>query len=192
MKRRRPTQGELLDRILERAKEDPMQLEVHDYIAYLDKEHAKKIYPADTHEKIDASWDQGAWSEADILKRIVDYVPKAFDWANRKKDFETMRAFGHFIAWTWLLGDREFSDMLTCHEWSAFGKPAFRLIAEQYGIAWDGLDDGELAEMPDLGIDLAADGSVTVDMRSSREAPIYGDDIVDASWEHVRSDDKAN
>lgn len=192
MKRMKPTQGELLDHILERAKEDPMQLEVPDYIAYLDKEHAKRLYPADVHAKIDASWEQGAWSAADILKRIVDYIPKAFDWANRQKDFETMRAYGHFIAWTWLLGDREFSSCLVRHPWIAFGKPAFRLIAKQYGVAWEPLDDGVLAEMPDLGIDLADDGSVVLDMRSERVEPMTSEGIMDAAWESVERENKSS
>ena len=188
---KKPTQKELVSRILERAKEDAMQFEVHDYIPYLDAEHAKIIFPANTHESIDASWVQGQWSEADIRKRITDYLPKAFDWANRKKDYETMRAFGHFIAWAWLLGDRDFSDELLEQDWVAFGKPSFRRIAERYGVSWVELDDGVLAEMPDLGVNIGRDGSLTVDLQhGERQQPMYGDDIVDAAWEHVREEPK--
>lgn len=188
---KKPTQEELVVRIVERAKEDAMQFEVHDYIPYLDAEHAKIILPPSAHESIDASWQQGQWSEEDILKRITDYLPKAFDWANREKDYETMRAFGHFVAWTWLLGDREFSDDLLQEDWIAFGKPSFRRIAERYGVPWGELDNGVFAEMPDLGISLGRDGSVTVDLQPNSDQPtLYGDDIVDAAWEHVREESK--
>jgi hypothetical protein len=184
--RMKPTQDELMARIVMRAQEDAMQFEVPDYIVYLDVDHAKMIYPAEMHSQIDVEWSQGHWSEADVRKRIVEYVPKAFDWANRQKDHETLRAFGHFVAWTWLLGDREFSDELLREEWTAFGKPSFRRIAERYGVAWKDLDNGETAEMPDLGIDLSPDGSVTVDLQGgSNEPPASHDDIIDAAWQEA-------
>ena len=184
METMKPTQEQLMARIVERAQEDAMQFEVPDYVVYLDKEHAKLVYPPEMHAKIDEHWSQGQWSEDDVRKRIVDYVPHAFQWANEKLDYETMRACGHFIAWAWLLGDHEFSDELIGQEWSAFGKPCFRRVAERYGVAWETLDDGVMAEMPDLGIDLDANGGVTVDLTGGSTAPQRSyEDIIDAAWE---------
>lgn len=186
-----PTQDELMARIVERAQEDAMQFEVPDYVVYLDAEHAKLVYPPNLHAKIESSWSQGQWSANDVRKRIIDYIPKAFDWANRKKDHETLRAFGHFIAWTWLLGDREFSDELAAERWESFGKPSFRKIAEKYGVQWQSLDDGQISEMPDLGINLSADGSVTVDLQGGGEQPVRSHgEIIDAAWEEAHRKDE--
>ena len=64
METMKPTQEQLMARIVERAQEDAMQFEVPDYVVYLDKEHAKLVYPPEMHAKIDEHWSQGQWSRS--------------------------------------------------------------------------------------------------------------------------------
>lgn len=169
---REPTQQELVERIKARAGEDVLNTEVPDYAVYLDREHVEQALPS-ISKSVLSRWTQGQWSEDDVLKRIRDYLPKAFEWANGERDMETLRAMSHFVAWTWVLGDVAFSKIIESLPWDHYGKPHFRLVAERYGVNWREHDDGKLLSMPELDTHLTADGGILLGMdgKPMKDAP---------------------
>lgn len=180
---KQPTQQELVDRIRQRAEEDLLGAEIPDYASYLDAEHARIAFP-NMSKKTLQSWTQGQWSEADVVKRISEYLKHAFDWANRERDMESLRAFTHFVAWTWLLGDRGFSKLIEVIPWDHYGKQHFRTIAERYGVDWKKLDDGKLKEMPKLDdVELTKEGGILLGGAKAKTSSFPSiEEIGESAW----------
>lgn len=182
---RKPAKEEIVKRIKARAYHDILNLEVPDYARYLDPASLREAIPS-IDEKIARSCTEETWSEQEFLRLITEYLPKAFDWANREKDMETARAFGHFVAWTWLIGDVDFSSLIEMLPWEQYGKPHFRMIAERYDVDWSKMDDGVLRELPSLGADnLSPDGGLTANIGGNPEpsrSHKTAQEIEDEAW----------
>jgi hypothetical protein len=135
-----PTTEEIEARYLARKGWDTFSFEVGEYLPFcsfdfitehrkfkegVDLEKAKKEYPSLlTRERMIA-----------IMK---DYMPFAFEKANNERGISANRSIGHYIAWTWLAGDTEFSKKVEDtfdDDYHSYGKPILRMICKQYG--WD-------------------------------------------------------
>lgn len=133
------TQAEILARIEERKPEDYFGFEISDLIGYLDYEHAKPYLKEEvTPDQWDPNREPG--DRQSILKRMLEYMPFAWEKANDMRGLSASRTMSHCMAWVWLLGDDEYFGDLT--EYTNYGKDHLVKICEHYG--WDSSqwDDG--------------------------------------------------
>jgi hypothetical protein len=129
------TQDEILERIRERKDEDMLGFEWHEYVAYLDFDHAKEFLK-DTATAEDRN-------QADIngLRQVmIEYMPFAWDKANNCRGISAGRSLAHYVAWLWLAGDDELLGALDDYEF--YGKDELVRICEHLGLDADTWDDG--------------------------------------------------
>ena len=139
-----PTQEELLARCAERKGSDPFGWEIIHYADYLTPESMAALLG----KPLTAPHTANPWSRAAILTEMQEYLSFAFDKANDQRGLSANRSIAHYIAWTWLSGDRALSASVEREydaEYCYYGKPILRRIAEHYGWDWSKLDDGELS-----------------------------------------------
>lgn len=133
-----PTQEELLARINDRMGRDMFGFEWPEYLMYLSSDNAKPFL------RPDAESEPEKWSRESIIERMRDYLPFAFEKANGERSISATRSVMHYVAWTWLCGDREFSEAIESaaeENYAPYGKPVLRMIAEHYGWDWRSLDE---------------------------------------------------
>lgn len=141
---RAPTQDELLARIAERRPADPFGFELGDYAVFLDAAHAATLGLDVASEP----WVTEPWSRDALLVQMRDYLAFAFGKANDQRGLSANRSVMHFVAWTWLAGDRGLSaeiERMFREEYRYYGKLILRRVADHYGWPWAALDDGVLS-----------------------------------------------
>ena len=133
------TQDEIGARVGERQEMDMLGFEWHEYLPYLDFEHAKEyLKPEITTE----TWSGGKPIDVDALKaEMIDYVPFAWEKANGFRGISASRSLSHFLAWFWLLGENEMVEMLDS-DYEFYGKDQLRDITGWLGLDPDKFDDG--------------------------------------------------
>ena len=70
-------------------------------------------------------------SDADIIKKIKEYLPFAWGKANDERGISASRSIQHFRAWFFLLGEDEFYKKITWMEdndFAMYGKPILETI----------------------------------------------------------------
>ena len=137
----KPTQSEILDRIAERKEGDIFGFEWHEYVSRLTFEKAKPFLKDDADPQ---DWKAAPSDRESVLREAEDYLGFAFEKANNCRGISANRSVMHYIAWTWLAGDREFSDLLSRamdEAYQFYGKPLLVMVAEKYGWDWRSLDD---------------------------------------------------
>ena len=70
-------------------------------------------------------------SDADIIKRIKEYLPFAWGKAYDERGISASRSIQHFRAWFFLLGEDEFYKKITWmedNEFAMYGKPILETI----------------------------------------------------------------
>lgn len=139
-----PTPEEIAARYEERSKHDLFGFETGEYFPYLPFEAMRK------NAKEDAADDQlreamKPLGRDSIVKEMEDYMEFAWEKANGCRGISAGRSLAHYVAWTWLAGDAEFSAKLEQEidrNYRYYGKDILVMICEHYG--WDSkkLDDG--------------------------------------------------
>lgn len=135
----RPTQDEIVARLRERMATDIFGFETREYLTALDFAHAREfLKPEATAEK---------WGEvkAPSLDSMREYMKFAWEKANGCRGISANRSIAHYVAWTWIIGDREFSaaiERMFDKEYRWYGKAILRHICEHYEWDWRSLDDG--------------------------------------------------
>lgn len=137
------TQEAILERIKERTKEDFFGFETSDYVGGLTFENAK---PFLKDEVTFDQWKPEYTTRDEVIAKILDYMPFAWDKANGKRGLSANRSLSHMIAWIWLAGDNEFAakvDSEFDNNYEFYGKNILAMICDFYG--WDASlwDDGE-------------------------------------------------
>lgn len=87
-----------------------------------------------------SEWEAHGKSVGDIVARIRDYLPFAWDKANGCRGLSAGRSINHMQAWLWLLGENEASVQI--EDYDRYGKPQLRAISEAVGFDWKSADDG--------------------------------------------------
>ena len=131
-----PTVDEIVERIEERQPKDPFGFEWKEYPIYLPFEKAKP-YLQDTVKPEDWT-DPPEQSRSAIVQMMLDYMAFAWGKANDCRGISSNRSVMHYVAWTWLAGDRDFSaqiDEMFRENYCYYGKPILWLICQKYG--WD-------------------------------------------------------
>src|SRR5882672_7443328 len=103
-----PTKPEILERFLARKDEDVFGDEVGMYLPYLDFDQAKPFLKPEATKEV---WDQSCstLSREALLKTMEEYMSFGWEKANNCRGLSANRTMSHYIAWTWLAGDRAFS-----------------------------------------------------------------------------------
>lgn len=138
------TQAEIVARIEERMKADMFGFEWHEYLKYLDFEHAKPYLKADTTAE---EWHPVPFTRDAVIREMEDYMEFAFDKANCQRGISANRSVLHYVAWTWLAGDNALSEWIDQeygHNYCLYGKLILRHICDHYGWRWEQWDDGVL------------------------------------------------
>lgn len=139
-----PTQDELIERVNSRKGDDMFGFEINHYAEYLNRESLVKLGSKINPEE---PCEVKPWSRDAVIAEMKDYLAFAFGKANDCRGLSANRSISHYLAWTWLSGDREFSAEILRHyteDYQFYGKLILRKIAERYGWDWSELDDGEL------------------------------------------------
>lgn len=126
-----PTQDEIVARLNERRDGDPLGFEIGEYIPYLDHAHAKPFLKPECTE---SEWekDRPALTREAILKVMFDYMEFAWDKANNCRGISANRSIMHYIAWTWLAGDKDFSREIEGATYEFYGKNILTRICQHY------------------------------------------------------------
>ena len=146
-----PTQDEIVARIEDRrGDKDPLDFEWPEYVEYLDYEHIRPFLAAEWVQKYESGEEKYTgkpdFTRDDILKKMEDYLAFAWEKANNCRGISANRSIQHYIAWTWLAGDQEFSakvEELFEKAYMHYGKGILATIAEKYGWDWTALDNGK-------------------------------------------------
>jgi len=137
-----PTQAEIFDRLELRRPDDFFGFEWHEYVVYLSPEDFRKLLEPDatmTDEEVGEALKD--LSREQILCKMEEYMPFAWEKANDFRGISAARSIAHYVAWTWLAGDRELSSKLE-QGYEFYGKPQLVMICEFYGWDHTQWDDG--------------------------------------------------
>lgn len=129
-----PTQDEILARYNTVASRDMFGFESDEYLSYLDDKHLRPLLNQEA-----AGGQIGQPLELNrekIVAKMRDYINFAWEKANDERGISASRSVLHYVAWTWLAGDREFSaeiERMGIEDYAPYGKPILRRIEEFYG-----------------------------------------------------------
>lgn len=116
-----------------------------DLIAALDFEHAKEfLTPAGVENGAEAWEAKREGTDEKVLARMREYMEFAVGKAMNHRGLSASRSLEHFKAWTWLLGDEHYAEVV----WSNFqnyGAPVLLQIAEKYEFLIPTGTDSDLA-----------------------------------------------
>lgn len=129
------TDAEIINRIDVVTDRDFFGFEVTDLVFCLEYEKAKQFLSDCILQK---DWEVVSREPADVVSRMHDYMPFAWDKANNCRGISAGRSLAHYSVWVWLAGD-DLGDLL---DYEFYGKDKLVLICNHYG--WDSSewDDG--------------------------------------------------
>ena len=140
-----PTQSEVDERYEARLPGDPLGFEVDEYTPYMSCGGLRAIAKEGTTDE-DIAEVQSELTQEAMLKEMEEYMEFAWGKANDERGISANRSIQHYIAWTWLAGDRDLSaevERLYAEEYDFYGKPILRKICEFYGWDWKQWDEDE-------------------------------------------------
>jgi hypothetical protein len=129
-----PTQEEILKRFEERREHDMFGFEVNEYARFMGYDQLKP-YLRDGITKDNFEAPLELTREA-ILEIMKDYIDFAFDKAYGERGISANRSIMHYIAWTWLAGDYQFSKEIEDEydrNYHSYGLPILVKICKYYG-----------------------------------------------------------
>lgn len=137
-----PTQEEIRQRFLERKEKDLLGFEVYEYLDYCGfdwvKENVGFNEKTEFTEEMKADFSKPIDRES-IINKMKDYMSFAFEKANNHRGISASRSIMHYVAWTWLAGDRDFSNEID-RDYYDYGKSILREICKFYSWGWDQWD----------------------------------------------------
>ena len=134
------TQDELVERYNARKPHDPLGFEVHQYIRFMDYEHAKEFLKPEVKPD---DWDNDRVDPANIRDIMIDYMAFAWDKANNARGISAGRSMMHYQAWLWIEGSDEAVALAESLEtYDNYGKPELREICQFLGLDANKWDDG--------------------------------------------------
>jgi hypothetical protein len=136
------SQEEILARYKERAQEDFLGFEVHEYVRALHFEHAKPYLKEGTTPE---EWPVDFKTTEDVLERMRTYVDFAYEKIDNERGISANRTIMHYIAWLWLAGNHELGERVEKEfdtNYHDYGKDIMDMICAQYGWkpSWETTD----------------------------------------------------
>jgi hypothetical protein len=132
-------QDEIVRRIEAVQEEDIFGFEWHELLACLDFDHAKP-YLKETADR--ESWKPLSAEPGDVQRRLLDYLPFAWEKANNCRGISANRSISHLCAWLWLMGRDDLASGLW-DDYQFYGKPQLVRVSEALGFDWRAHDDDE-------------------------------------------------
>lgn len=134
------TQDEIAARIRERVENDFLGFEWHEYLLYIDLEHAREFLRPGA-EITAEEWKYEPVDAEKLRARIVDYISFAWDKANGFRGISAGRSLSHFTAWFWLLGEDAMVEVVDGH-YEFYGKDQLVRVTQWAGLDPALFDDG--------------------------------------------------
>jgi len=131
-----PTKDEVDKRYEARRPRDILGFEVDEYLPYMSIRGLRAIADADVTDDTLVGFQKELNRES-IIGGMGVYMAFAIEKAENMRGISANRSIEHYIAWTWLAGDKDFSSKimdLYAHEYSAYGIHILREICEFYGF----------------------------------------------------------
>ena len=139
-----PTSAEIRIQCEHAKGRDFFGFESAEYVPYMDAADMRPFLKDGTTDEQIAEIQQPLDRDA-MVQHIKNYMPFAWDKANNCRGISANRSIGHFVAWTFLAGDKEFSDELSAlfdDGYEHYGKAILIRICEFYGLDANQWDDG--------------------------------------------------
>lgn len=128
------TQKEILARIEEAKKRDPLGFEWKEYLECLTFDNLKRFLKKDIDEKeldqIKAEYKPKTSDE--IKKQAIDYLEFAWNKCENERGISANRSIMHYQAWLWLMGEDDFDDLMD--DYDSYGRPQLKRIQKFLGI----------------------------------------------------------
>lgn len=134
------TQDEIAARVRERMDADFLGFEWHEYLNYLDLEHAREFLKPGA-EITAEEWEYEPVDAEKLRARILDYLPFAWDKANGFRGISASRSLSHFTAWFWLMGEDAMAEAMGRH-YEFYGKAQLVQVTQWLGLDPAQFDDG--------------------------------------------------
>lgn len=127
-----PTEDEIVERIRS-LKQDFFGFQTNDLLLYLSYEKAKEFLKP---EVTAAQWAEihQPISREKLLKEMEEYMDFAWEKAKNCRGLSAGRSIDHYMAWTFLAGDRDLTEALAV-PYQHYGKDHLVMICKHYG--WD-------------------------------------------------------
>lgn len=132
------TQEELLQRYNSRKENDFLGFEANEYLYRMDFETAKTTGRLN-EETTKEEWE-GSVTDKTLLEVMQDYIDFAYGKAESERGISANRSIMHYIAWSWLNGDTEFSKQIEDefeNNYHSYGKNILDMIVEYYNLKVD-------------------------------------------------------
>ena len=134
------TDEEIIARIAEVKDRDFFGFEQNDLLICLSYSAAVSCLPS-VADDAPEDWEQESREVADVIDRMLTYMPFAWDKANNRRGLSAGRSMSHYSAWLWLAGDNE-GPLANILEYEFYGKDKLALICDHYGWDYSQWDDG--------------------------------------------------
>ena len=129
------TDTEILERIKAVEANDWMGTQRSDLILTLPYGLAKPWLEAEVTEE---TWKPESRERKDVIERMREYMPFAWEKANNFRGISAGRSMDHYTSWVWLAGD----DLGDLTDYEYYGKDNLVRICNKYGFDYADLDDG--------------------------------------------------
>lgn len=133
----------VLARYKARNKDDLLGFEVNEYLAYLNYDKAQEFLKEEFRDDAET---RDEWTKIPSLEEALagmkDYMSFAWDKANGFRGISADRSIRHYVAWTWIISDEQFSDEVDLAQYEFYGKDILVKICERYGWDHNEWDDG--------------------------------------------------
>ena len=139
-----PTVEEVDSRYDSRRDMDMLGFEVDEYVVYMSFDKIRSIAKEEANDD-DINGLMRTLSHDGMLETMLGYMEFAWGKANGMRGISASRSIAHYIAWTWLAGDAEFSAKIESDDlegYCYYGKPILESICEFYGWDWKVWDNG--------------------------------------------------
>ena len=133
------TQKEIIEKIKEWQRKDLLGFKISELLPYLSFENAKEFLKPDCTEK---DWGKVIQpSRRNIKNKMIKYMPFAWRKANDCRGISAGRSMSHYVAWFWLLGDKEYDEFKDIENYEYYGKNELAEICYFLGLDSDKWDD---------------------------------------------------
>ena len=131
-----PTKEEVDERHKERSPNDMFGFETDEYTPYMTIEGMRPLAKDGVTDETLKGIQMELTREL-ITDEIRTYMSFAMDKAKGQRGISANRSIEHYIAWTWLAGDAEFSskiEKMHADEYHSYGIPILEEICKFYGF----------------------------------------------------------
>lgn len=134
------TQKEILNQIEKWESEDRFfDFRIGDLIYHLTYKNAKPYLKESTKS---TDWKRVVPTKSKLEEMMLEYMPFAWEKANRFRGLSACRSMDHYTAWIWLWGDEAVNEIGDLRYYEYYGKDNLVKICDFFGWDHTQWDDG--------------------------------------------------